>query len=169
MKTLILLFSSFLMAAVASARTSSSGEEFQRLVVSAQSLCPVVACSSTSIRMKTLTAAEASELPQETRNRLDVAANELSQIWGDTILEGDYYSDEEARVDKIQLLYQDQAFVGYRITYSAKAWDTATCEFRGDKPSLVKCQVGKIIESGFVSADFSTSFEDAHAPAIFAD
>lgn len=120
--------------------------------------------------MKTLTAAEIHNLTDETRDRLEVTANEMSQIWGDTILEGDYYSDAEVQVDQIQELTIGPTMIGYRITYSAVAWDTSTCDFQSeDKSTLKKCQSGKIMESGFVSADFSSSFQDSFAPAIFAD
>ena len=170
MKSIFTALAFLMMATGANAQLTSSGEEFRRLVLTTQTQCPVISCSNSRIRMKTLSPAEVRNLTDETRDRLDVSANELSQIWGDTILEGDYYSDTEVHVEQIQELTVGQTMIGYRITYSAPAWETSNCDFRADdRGSFDKCQNGKIIESSFVSADFSSAFQDAYAPAIFAD
>lgn len=152
----------------AKAQLLNSGEEFHRLVQLNQSQCPLLSCPSLSLQMRTLSTLEVIKLDSQTQKYLKMVADEMSQIWGDTILEADYYSDDETQIEQIQTLYQGSSLLGYRITYSAPAWDTSSCNFRTEETtSLLKCRSGKIIESAFVSVDFMRFFQDSFAPATF--
>ncbi len=96
------------------------------------------------------------ELPPSTISRLTQIANQMSYIWGDSILEGDYYSDAPTVLEKIEILRnQDQTIAGYRITYSAQAVDT------------FENKSGKIIERAYVSADFQDFYQDEQFAAEF--
>lgn len=107
-------------------------------------------------------------LPAYVREALETAAYELTSIWADTILEGDYYADEKVEIELIEKLYLSQAFMGYRITYSSKAWNTMNCHFDASAlSSLEDCEEGRIVESGFVSLDFSELSRDPAAFATF--
>jgi hypothetical protein len=115
-----------------------------------------------------LSASQLESLPNETKSRLFQSANLLAQIWGDTILEGDYYADSDVRIDQVEKVYLGHAFVGYRITYSSKAWDTSTGAFdMNDLKTLDRCVEGRIVESGFLSSDFASMSRDPEAFATF--
>ncbi len=71
-----------------------------------------------------------SKTPQVVQSKLEKIAFAQAQIWGDTILEGDYYAENEISLDEIEGIYRGRGeLVAYRITYSAKSWMTAECEF----------------------------------------
>jgi hypothetical protein len=115
-----------------------------------------------------MTSDEYRKLPAYIKEGITTAAYELSSIWGDTILEGDYYAEEKIQVDLVEKLYISNAHMGYRITYSAKAWDTSTCQFDINQlESLASCDEGRIIESGFLSLDFTELSRDPQAFAKF--
>lgn len=104
---------------------------------------------------------EYSPLPVEVQNRLKKVAFDQAQIWGDTILEGDYVSAGETRLDRVIVLYKDDQVIGYKITYSGQAWYTGECDYdSSDESSLKNCTAGRIRESSFVSPDFRTYFRD---------
>jgi hypothetical protein len=134
----------------------------------AEFVCRTFGCQQDLLTRKALSGQEVASLSQVVRNSLQNRAEALSGIWGDTILEGDYYADEDVQIDKIESLYKKDEFVGYRITYSSKAWDTSTCQFDGvDLTTLESCLAGRIQESGFVSADFKRFERDHRALAEF--
>jgi hypothetical protein len=93
---------------------------------------------------------------------------ELSQIWGDTILEGDFYALNRTRLDTLEELSHNLKVIGYRVTYSQKAWMTAHCSYDPeDIATLANCVPGRIYESGFLSINFKESFRDENAMAEF--
>lgn len=164
----VLIFLMLFVALGTKAQLLNSGEEFHRLVLLNQSRCPLLSCPSLSLQMRTLSTLEVIKLDSQTQKYLKMVADEMSQIWGDSILEADYFSDDESEIEQIQTLSQGSSLLGYRITYSAQAFDTSSCDFRTeDRTSFLKCQPGKIIESTFVSADFMRFFQDSYAPATF--
>lgn len=105
------------------------------------------------------------KLAQDTRETLKKVAWEQAQVWGDTILEGDYTSAGRTRLDSVQGFYKENRLVGYKITYSEKAWYTGECNYEGTRESLKGCKEGRITEVSFVSPDMKTFFtdEDRHA------
>lgn len=93
---------------------------------------------------------------------------EQAQIWGDTILEGDYVADGQTRLDHALALYKNRELIGYKIQYSEKAWYVGNCDYDGHEDSLVDCDAGRIIEVSYVSADLQTFFVDEEHTATFA-
>lgn len=89
--------------------------------------------------------------------QLQKIAEEQVNVWGDTILEGDYVADGEVRLTKISAIYKNSELVAYRITYNQNAWDTSTCNYDGNRhqETLVGCAAGKITESTYVSASLN--------------
>ena len=73
-------------------------------------------------------------------------ADKLTQIWGDTILEGDYEDYGSVILNKVDLIYKKTQPVAYLIHYSKPAIDTASRRF------------GKIAEWAFVSLDYQKYF-----------
>jgi hypothetical protein len=131
----------------------------------AQSKCLTLVCSTDQLTRVTVTPAQ---LNPEVFQRLQQKVEELATIWGDTILEGDYYADEKVQIDQITELSKNGALVGYYVTYSSQAWDTSTCEFDSDDLStLESCESGRITEGGFISSDFRDISRDNTAVAEF--
>ncbi len=100
-----------------------------------------------------------SELPESLRTLLAQAAVSAAVIWGDTILEGDYHADEGTDLESVEeVRTSDGHLVGYRLVYSAKAWDTSSgCYDYQNLDTLKDCPVGRIVEIGFVTADLKES------------
>lgn len=91
-----------------------------------------------------------------------------AQIWGDTILEGDYAAEGNTRLDKVVKLYKNSEPIGFLISYSEKAWDTASCLYDGIHDStLLGCTEGRIYESSYVSPSFRDYFYDSKTMAVF--
>lgn len=107
------------------------------------------------------------KLSVDTKNVLKSIAFEQAQIWGDTILEGDYHAAGRTRLDLAIAYYKDNQLVGYKISYSQKAWETSECNFDGTKQSLKDCKEGRIIEGSYVSPDAQTYFSDEERYAEF--
>lgn len=98
---------------------------------------------------------------------LQKVAWEQAQIWGDTILEGDYVSAGRTRLDLVTGYYKENVLVGYKIQYSEKAWYTGECDYDGTQAKLKGCPLGRIAESSFVSADLRTFFTVEEKQANF--
>lgn len=98
------------------------------------------------------------EYTKELRTDAQAAAVYQAQIWGDTILEGDYVAAGRTRVDRVQGIYRDQELVAYRILYSEKAWDVSQCNYdpNNKRESLKTCTQGRISETTFTSKDLKT-------------
>jgi hypothetical protein len=95
-------------------------------------------------------------------------AYEQAQIWGDTILEGDFVADGKTRLDEVQALYKNKTLIGYKITYSERAWFTADCSYDGiHKETLRGCTEGRILEASYVSTDFAYAFYTMDSGARF--
>lgn len=107
------------------------------------------------------------KMPLDIRNELKRVAFAQAQIWGDTILEGDYHAAGRTRLDVVEAFYKNDAIVGYKIIYSEKAWFVGNCEFHGTQDSLKNCKQGRITEGSFVSPDAQTYFTDEEKYAEF--
>ncbi len=104
------------------------------------------------------------ELPAAIYDRLTTIVEDQAQIWGDTILEGDYYAEEAVKLDSIELVRANDIFLGYRVTYSSVAFETADCRPEDDMQS---CTKGRIVESSFVSPNLNSWIRDERAMAEF--
>ena len=94
-------------------------------------------------------------------------ANDLAQVWADSILEDDFYAEGRVTLDKVTPIYRDNELIAYYITYSEKAWYVGKCHFNGHKETLVGCAEGRIVERGYVSADFTEAYVDERHLATF--
>lgn len=102
--------------------------------------------------------------------QLSALAEKESWIWGDTILEGDYISSNEAVVlDLVEAVYAGKSLVAYKIVYSAKAWDTGACEVDYEALEdenanldeiLAECTVGKIVGNSYVNLTLTEAERD---------
>lgn len=93
-----------------------------------------------------------------------------AQLWGDTILEGDYVADGKTRLDQVTVLYKNNKLIGYLVRYSEKAWDTSSigCAYDGiHDETLAGCAQGRIIESTYVSPDSKDYFNNEKTWAVF--
>jgi hypothetical protein len=104
--------------------------------------------------------------PQQT-DVLRKISFDQAQIWGDTILEGDFHTAGRTRLDSAVVYFKGNRVVGFKIRYSEKAWNTSECAFDGTKGSLKDCAQGRIAEESFVSPDFLTFFTDEDRQADF--
>nr|BFD68655.1 hypothetical protein HAGR004_36770 [Bdellovibrio sp. HAGR004] len=107
------------------------------------------------------------KLSQDTRAALKAIAVDQAQVWGDTILEGDYHAAGRTRLDEVMAFYKNSRLIGYKIQYSEKAWYVGDCDFNGKRESLKGCKEGRIIEGSYVSADHQTYFSDEERYAEF--
>ena len=102
------------------------------------------------------------------RERMLMIARDQAEIWGDTILEGDYETDGVIRLDLIEAVTRGADIVAYRITYSARAWDTSTCVYISGRPeTLAGCVEGRIVESSYVTPTLDRWVSDITHMAVF--
>lgn len=101
------------------------------------------------------------------REKFRLASVDQAQIWGDTILEGDYYAAGHTRVDAVVAIYKDDDLVAYHFLYSEKSWDTSTCPYDGHRASLTGCTIGRIAESAYALLDLQTKLTDEDDYADF--
>lgn len=127
---------------------------FQELIVLTQKTCPTLDCPELQFSLES---AEIWQLPAPLLEQLRQAGVQIAEnIWDDTILEGPYeITSEKVHLEKVEVVLFRGYKIGYRITYSNRATDV---------DNDIK---GRIIESGFVSDDFSQIFRDEKAFARF--
>ncbi len=112
--------------------------------------------------------ADFDSLDLKSKNELLQVAYQQAQVWADTILEGDFFADGKTRLDEVQALYKNRDLMGYKITYSERAWDTANCAYDGINDETLKgCDEGRIRESSFVSTDYAQAFYTMSTAARF--
>lgn len=112
--------------------------------------------------------ADFDSLNLKSKNELFKVAYQQAQVWADTILEGDFTADGKTRLDEVQALYKNKNLIGYRITYSERAWDTVNCSFDGlHEETLKDCDEGRISESSYVSTDYAQAFFTLETAARF--
>lgn len=100
------------------------------------------------------------------RSDLEKQAHDAAQIWGDTILEGDYASAGNTRLDQVFAVQKNKQVIAFRIVYSEQAWDTSDCNYDpSNSDSLKECVEGRISEATFVAPalDDTAADEDGYA------
>lgn len=112
------------------------------------------------------------EVDESLHEQLLSIAQSQSEVWVDTILEGDVASLGDIRLDEIEELTDNDSLLGYRITYSQQAWLTSNCDLSNadsddwrNPDTFSQCEEGRIVESAFVNANLSTYFADYSALA----
>jgi len=129
--------------------------EFEKEVHDAQKICMNLRCEKSPLKILDVDPTQERELI----SKLAVISTEIANnSWADTILEsGVVTSDDLITLNKIQLVMNKDGLRGYRISYSAVAYNMDICE---DYSKVQTCQKGRIIESAFISTDFSAQFTD---------
>lgn len=127
----------------------------------------------TDVELKDLTAKEQHELLK--------AAEYEANVWYDTILEGDYQLDSDAKLEltTVQKFYVNNKFIAYRISYAHGAYATGACEVEyeneyDDEEAYNKylkenCPYGRIVGAAYVSPGFEIQFRDDDAIEDFED
>jgi hypothetical protein len=105
-------------------------------------------------------------LPVDIHNRIVRIAQEQADGWADTILEGDYVSESLIDVEQIEVVRESGQFVGYRVTYSAAAYDVSECDAGKD---LSLCRAGRIQEASYISPALESWIRDHKAYAQFVE
>lgn len=131
---------------------ATSARELRQIVRDAYKTCGSMNCQNLKLSLEEIPAQSADPTMLQD---LSEAAFDLAQVWGDTILESDYEADEEISMDRIEVVRIDGDIAGFRLSYSANAYDHAN-----------KIP-GRIRESGFVTSDGSKGFADPKAFAEF--
>ncbi len=109
-----------------------------------------------------------SKLPSQVYKTVERVAYEQAQIWGDTILEGDYAADGKVQIDTVLVIKQNSKVIGYAVTYSERAWFVGDCAYVHRVPStLISCEEGRIGERSFVSENLVESTVDQNQFADF--
>jgi hypothetical protein len=103
-------------------------------------------------------------LPSDVRTQLEAISEDQAQIWGDTILEGDYVAEAAVKLEGVEVVQLNSTFMGYRVTYSSVAFDTSDCNPDLD---LKACTPGRIVESSFVAPTLKSWIRDTAAFAEF--
>jgi len=159
MKNFLSLFSILTLAFATAAHADAQGagsNVFQDRVTAYQESCAKECQYPFSTRVL-----QNSNLGPVAIKHLKEIAVDQAQIWADTILEGDYHADGDTRLDSVLAIFENGTFLGYKITYSEKAWYVGDCNFSDSNLStLARCEEGRIHESSFVSPDFNTYFRD---------
>ena len=144
-----------------------NGDKFYEEAAHFENACKQMTCAAPYSKVVLLSATGVNKLDKLAMTRLSEIALDQAQIWGDTILEGDYYADGQTQLDGVTAIYKNNDLIGYKIAYSEKAWYTGQCEFNGHAETLVSCQEGRIHEETYVSGDTQTYFGDEDKRAQF--
>lgn len=106
--------------------------------------------------------------------RLEAEAKSAARIWGDTILEGDYYAFGDTRVGRALEISKDGKVIAYHVEYYEEAIDTGSdkCVHDEDQSDQAwafygECTLGRIYEAVYVSADFKDREDDYERSATF--
>jgi hypothetical protein len=148
---------------------TTKGFDLEKLILEAQKTCPKLNCPEQAMRVVQMSTSENRALGTAKRALLKARGVQLAEdLWGDTILEGPFEHAGRYRLDQVQKLMLHDALIGYRITYSDKAWDLDTCSYDpSDRRSLDNCETGRITESAFVDQDAVKVYRDYEAMAEF--
>ncbi len=144
-----------------------NGDKFYEEAARFENACSQVECAAPYSRKVVYSQGHRSATTPESTKRLKAIAFDQAQIWGDTILEGDYHSAGRTRLDEVVAYYKNDAIIGYKIKYSEKAWYIGSCDYDGSQESLKSCEEGRIVEGSYVSADTLTYFSDEEKYASF--
>ncbi|MCX7978092.1 MAG: hypothetical protein N2578_03730 [Bdellovibrionaceae bacterium] len=144
-----------------------AAHDFEAAVSEVMNLCEK-SCSARVQSQPLFERGKQNHLPDQVFAHLKERAYELAQVWGDTILEGDYVTDGNTELVRVERVYLDGRFVAWRITYAEQAWDISTCRFdRNKPPRLQNCKSGSILEAAYVSEDFLQVIVDENQFADF--
>lgn len=150
---LIILQLNLGLAPVAAFAARGSLDRFARVVTSIRQNCSLQSCRD-GFAIRKVYDGRRSKLPPATLKALHRAAYGQAQIWGDTILEGDFQANGDTRLDQVHAVYsRDGRLVAYRIVFSETA--------------LSPDGRGRITEAAWINANMSLALPDEAHPATF--
>ena len=103
------------------------------------------------------------------KQALATAAQDLADIWPDTILEGDYVLDPQG---SLQVIYINKfinargELVAYQFCFSHEAYYTGECDIDED---MSQCEHGSITGHGYISPNFKFHMRDHDNIEDFSD
>lgn len=166
--TVVAIFSVFVVSTSLADQMGPNGDLFYEEAAHFENACKTTPCKAPySKQLLYNQNTNLNKLSPEVKDVLKKVANDQAQIWGDTILEGDYYSAGRTRLDSVMAFYNGNSLIGFKIIYSEKAWYTGDCNFDGSRASLKGCKAGRISEGSYVSSDAQTYFSDEERYAHF--
>lgn len=119
-------------------------------------------------KVQTFAGQQLQQLPAAIQKALHEIAYHQAQIWGDTILEGDFFANGEVQIQKVKILSHQNKVVGFQLTYFEKAWYTGDCTFNSNRlETLNACRPGRIFEASFVTHDATEAQVDQNQFAKF--
>lgn len=167
------------LANTARAQTEAAAEaelkSLKRELRKVQKTCPKLDCPGLSLRVEPLTSAQVRELGTERRARLRQVTKAMAlDLWPDTVLEGPYHVQFRMRLDRIEFLLKNGEQIGYRLSFSDKAWNTDDCRPSSSAASaeheLKDCETGRVHDAGFVLNDLvRTTRDEAVNPTYVPD
>ena len=169
----ILFFCCVSFASLASAdEMGPDAKSFESKIQSYFDGCHQMQCQTPHQARRIFAREESLFLEKEMYKTLTSVAFEQAQVWADTILEGDFHAAGQTRLDQVDALYEGDILIGYRITYSEKAWDLSQCNYYQTPVEhrdqvLQSCSEGRILEASFVSPGFTTFIRDSNQFAEF--
>ena len=168
MTTKLLISLTIALTSLLGTRAFATAEDLQTRIYQAQRECPKLNCPQQKVYISHLPP-ELKELTQEIRAQMKALAKDLAHAqWPETVLHGKYVNSERFRIEEIQKLVVDSEHVGYRVTYSDKAWDVESCQYDPrNASSLQSCRSGRIKESAFIDLELQVIFRDEEARAGF--
>lgn len=167
--SLVLLSLSTLLADTLSG-DQKNDQAFRKEVSKLSELCTATSCKEPYSKKIEFHYNRKKTIDVKFKKAMEVIAIEQAQIWGDTILEGDYVADGKTRLDQITSLYKNDKLIGYLIRYSEKAWNTSSkdCQYHSsENENLEGCIQGRIIESAYVSLNLKDYFNTEKTWAVF--
>ncbi len=145
-----------------------SNADFQSEMSKISASCGVESCEKPYSKSLIFHFSEDQKIDSNIKLIFERISFKQAQVWGDTILEGDYAAEGNTRLDAVVKLYRHDEQIGYLITYSEKAWDTGNCLYDGINDATLRgCIEGRIYESSYVSLDFRDYFYDSKSMAVF--
>lgn len=148
--------------------TVKNSLDFQSEITKLSERCQEENCEKPYSKLVTYHRLDKQKINEGLKKIFERISFKQAQIWGDTILEGDYAAEGNTRLDKVTNLYKNSELIGYLITYSEKAWDTSNCVYDGiNDATLLGCAEGRIVESSYVSLNFREFFYDSKTMAVF--
>ena len=145
-------------------------QAFRKEVSKISELCKATSCQEPYTKKIEFHHSRKKTIDAKFKKTMESIATEQAQIWGDTILEGDYVADGKTRLDQITGLYKNDKLIGYLIRYSEMAWNTSSkdCQYHSSEDeNLEGCTQGRIIESSYVSLNLVDYFNTEKTYAVF--
>lgn len=160
--TLSLTFVSMLFALTPSARGQTRfSQDFTREMQQFRQACAKKPCRDGYREVRIYQRGFPSRIGKGLLTNLQSQAEDRAQIWGDTILEGDYAADGNTRLDQVFVVEKGNDVIAYRIVYSEKAWSTEHCNYDPeDRDSLEGCIPGRISEASFIAPALNDNAAD---------